>query len=175
MMDVFEEHSAELYSLAYLLTGNADQSVEAFDRALNFDEENEVFGEFMASWARKLIIGEALGTMNAQLRTSRQRVSRAPEPEPLKEGSWKRRPDIGREEFQDAVVSIDAFPRCAMLLTIFEGMSIDEASLLLNEDHAITRKAQRIGVVQLTRNLVGDGRDQHREPGRNQVPLLSLS
>jgi hypothetical protein len=176
MIEIFEKNSSELYSLAFLLTGNADRSVEAFNRALDGDEENPGFGEFMTAWARKLIIVEALGTIRTELRASRQRVARAADDEITSDVKWKPRPYIGREEFEEAVIAIDAFPRCAMLLTIFEGMSIQAASVLLNVNEALTRKAQQIGIVQLTRHLAGDdgGRDPYREPGRNPVPVLSL-
>jgi len=175
MMEIFEQHSSELYSLAFLLTGNVDKGVEAFNRALDFEEENPTFGDFMKAWARKLIIVEALGTIRTELRMSRQRVARAAEDEPSGNAKWTRRPYIGREEFEEAVIAIDALPRCAMLLTIFEGMSIEAASLLLNEDKALIRKAQQIGIVELTRALAGDGgRDPYREAGRNPVPVLSL-
>jgi len=176
MIEIFEKNSSELYSLAFLLTGNADRSVEAFNRALDGDEENPGFGEFMTAWARKLIIVEALGTIRTELRASKQRVARAADDEITSDAKWKPRPYIGREEFEEAVIAIDAFPRCAMLLTIFEGMSIQAASVLLNVNEALTRKAQQIGIVQLTRHLAGDdgGRDPYREPGRNPVPVLSL-
>jgi hypothetical protein len=175
MTEIFEENSSELYSLAFLLTGNADRSVEAFNRALDVEEDNPGFGEFMASWARKLIIVEALGTIKTELRASKQRVARAADEELAGGAVLRRRPYIGREEFEEAVIAIDAFPRCAMLLTIFEGMSIQAASVLLHEDEALTRKAQQIGIVQLTRHLAGDsGRDPYRESGRNPVPVLSL-
>jgi len=176
MIEIFEKNSSELYSLAFLLTGNADRGVEAFNRALDGDEENPGFGEFMTAWARKLIIVEALGTIRTELRASKQRVARSTDDEIGSDAKWQRRPYIGREEFEEAVISIDAFPRCAMLLTIFEGMSIQAASVLLNESEVLTRKAQQIGIIQLTRHLVGDdgGRDPYREPGRNPVPVLSL-
>jgi hypothetical protein len=175
MIEIFEEKSSELFSLAFLLTGNADRGVEAFTRALDGEEENPGFGDFMTEWARKLIIVEALGTIRTELRASRQRVARSADDEILSEAKWTRRPYIGREEFEEAVIAIDAFPRCAMLLTIFEGMSIRAASVLLNESEMLTRKAQQIGIVQLTGNLAADdGRDPYREPGRNPVPVLSL-
>jgi hypothetical protein len=175
LIEIFEEKYCELYSLAFLLTGNADRSVEAFNRALDFDEENPSFGKFMDSWARKLIIAEALGTIRTELRASRQRTARMAEEEVPTDAKWKRRPDISREEFEEAVIAIDAFPRCAMVLTIFEGMSIQAASVLLNEDRALTLKAQRTGIVELTRNLAGDSsRNPYREAPRNPVPVLSL-
>jgi hypothetical protein len=166
MIETFEEQSSELYSLAFLLTGDVDRSVEAFDRALDFEEEYAT--------ARELIIDEALGTIRTDLRASKQRVARVAD-EGLANPRWKPRAYIGREEFQEAVIAIDAFPRCAMLLTIFEGKSIEEASVLLHEEERLTRKAQRMGIVQLTSNLAGDsGRDPYRENGRNPVPVLSL-
>lgn len=175
LIEILEENSSELYSLAYLLTGNADRGVEAFNKALDFDEENPIFENFMTSWARKLVITEALGTIQNELRLSKQRVIRAVEQEPANDAKWQRRAYIGREEFEEAVIAIDTLPRCAMLLTIFEGMSIKAASVALNTDEALTRKAQRLGIVELTRHLAGDsGRDPYREPGRNPVPVLSL-
>jgi hypothetical protein len=175
LIEVFEQKSSELYSLAFLITGNMDRSVEAFNRALDFDEDNPVFGKFMNAWARKLIIVEALATIKTDLRTSKQRIVRAAEDDLTKDVRLKKRPYIAREEFEEAVIAIDAFPRCAMLLTIFEGMTVQAASVLLNEDEALTRKAQRIGIVELTRNLAGDsGRDPYPETGRNPVPVLSL-
>ncbi len=141
-MNILEQQSFELFSLAFLLTGDTERSVEAFDRALDYDETEN---------PRELVIGEALGTMRTELRTSRRRT--AARAEELPEAKLQARPEIAREEFEEAVISIDAFPRCAMLLTIFEGMSIRAASALLHADEALTRVAQRIGIVELTRNL----------------------
>jgi hypothetical protein len=173
LMEAFEANSSELYQLAFLLTGNADRSVAAFDNALDFNEVNHVFGGFMKEWARKLIIGQALGAIDSELRTSKQRVSRTARDEDAGAEKWKRRADISQEEFEEAVVAIDAFPRCAMLLTIFEGMSLKDAAMLLNSNESLTAAAQRIGLVELTRNLAGpEGRDPY--PETNPVPVLSL-
>ena len=142
MTETFEENLSELYSLAFLLSGTADHGVEAFDRALDFEDENP----------REMIIDEALGTIRTELRVSKLRVARSAD-DGLANARWKRRAYIGREEFEEAVIAIDAFPRCAMLLTIFEGMSIRAASAMLHADEALTRVAQGIGIVELTRNL----------------------
>jgi hypothetical protein len=171
LVETFENHSSELYWLAFLLTGNADRSVLAFDKALEYDEEdNPFFGDFMNAWARKLIVVEALGTIEKELRLSMLRVARLVDDAP---GDVKtlRSPEITQEGFEEAVISIDAFPRCAMLLTVFEGMSLEAASVLLNADEALTAAAQRIGLVQLTRNLAG-GRDAYPGFGGNPVPVL---
>jgi len=143
-MNTFEEQSFELFSLAFLLTGDTERSVEAFDRALHYDQ---------AENPREVVIGEALGTMRTELRTSKQRTSARAGDAPCIEEKLQARPRVEREEFEEAVISIDAFPRCAMLLTIFEGMPVRAAAALLHADEALTRVAQRIGIVELTRNL----------------------
>lgn len=176
LAEAFEKNSSELYWLAYLLTGNVEHSVEAFDRALDFDEEDKTtFSEFMNAWARKLVVVEALGTMETELRISIERTARlAGEEQPAVTKPARRR-KISREEFEEAAVSIDVFPRCAMLLTIFEGMTLGQAAILLNADQNQTAAAQRIGIVQLTRYLAGEGGvDSDRDPGCNPVPVLSL-
>jgi hypothetical protein len=175
LFETFEKNSSELYWLALLLTANTDRGVQAFDRALDFAaDENPGFGGFMNEWARKLVIVEALGTIRKELRASIERTKRLD----AADGGWARpvltKPEIDREAFEEAVMAIDAFPRCAMLLTIHEGMPIGAVSLLLNADEALTRVAQRIGIVQLSRNLAGNsGRDPY--PGLQPIPVLSLS
>jgi hypothetical protein len=176
LMETFEASSSELYWLAYLLTGNEDRSVQAFTRALDLEEEaNPAFDGFMNQWARKLIIVAALGAIETELRRSLVRVARtAEDPAGVKftrrQGVAKQ--DIAKEEFENAVLAIDAFPRCAMLLTIFEGLALPAAAILLNADEAVTAKAQRMGVVQLTRNLSGDG---SRDFYRSLAPVPALS
>jgi hypothetical protein len=177
LMETFEKNSSELYWLAYLLTGNEDRSVQAFGRALDTGENaNPAFNGFMNEWARKLIIVEALGGMEGELRRSMARVARATEKGAEKElqGKLALRQGIAKEEFEQAVLAIDAFPRSAMLLTIFEGMTVGAAANLLHADEALTAAAQRIGIVQLTRNLAGsDGRDPSPQ-GHSPFPVLSL-
>jgi hypothetical protein len=175
VIENFEQKSSELYRLAYLLTGNSDRGVEAFSRALDFEEEkNPVFGGFMNAWARKLVAVEALGTMEKELRASKQRAARTAGDETAGKAVWKRRAEISQEEFEEAVIAIDAFPRCAMLLTIFEGMSIEAAAVLLHADESLTAAAQRMGIVQLTSKLAGGGgRDPF--PGLSPIPVLSFN
>jgi len=47
------------------------------------------------------------------------------------------------------------FPRCAILLSVFERVSIEDAAVLLDVDRELFRKAQAIGLQELTRNLAG--------------------
>jgi hypothetical protein len=162
---IFEEHSAGLYWLAYLLTGTEDSGVEAFSRALDHtdatgEQVNSTFDGFMSEWARKLVIVEALGAIEPALIESLHRLASSPaaQEQNATPSLTDIRQDISEEDFEKAVIAIDTFPRCAMLLTIFEGMSLTAAALLLNADERLTAVAQRIGIVQLTHNLAGAAR-----------------
>jgi DNA-directed RNA polymerase specialized sigma24 family protein len=159
---VFEEHSAELYWLAFLLTGDREQGVAAFTRAVDFEEgANPVFREFMISWARKLIIAQALAGIRPQLRDSLRKLqtenwSHGPLPSDSRAG----RLSVSRPEFESAVLALDAFQRCAVLLTVFERLSVAETALLLDADVELVKKAQVRGLVELTRNIaLGRGWD----------------
>jgi len=172
---IFEEHSAELYWLAFLLTGDREKGVAAFTRAVDFEEDaNPVFRGFMISWARKLIIAQALAGIRPQLRDSMRR---------LKTELWShgRLPSgasadnlrISRLEFERAVLAMDAFQRCAMLLTVFEGLSVAETALLLDADIELVKKAQIRGLVELTRNIAL-GRGWDHSSAADEVSVTSF-
>jgi len=51
------------------------------------------------------------------------------------------------------MLPIDLFPRAAFLLLVFEGIRMADAAILLAADPALIRKAQTIGLQELTANL----------------------
>src|SRR5437879_5784186 len=121
LFKVFEEHQAELYWLAFLLTGDREHSAEAVTRALDFkDAGNRTFRGFMVSWARKLVIAEALAAIDSELRESALRLQASDPAEPASlpspglVGVEYARP-ITTQEFERAVLALDVFPRCAVL------------------------------------------------------------
>ena len=74
MNRIFEQHMTELYWLAYLITGDRERSVQAFTGALNSEAEAPAFRGFMLSWARRLVIVEALGAIRGALREAASRT-----------------------------------------------------------------------------------------------------
>jgi DNA-directed RNA polymerase specialized sigma24 family protein len=157
---LFEEHSSELYWLAFLLTGDREQSVQAFTRAFELENgANPVFRQFMVSWARKLVIAASLATIETELRESACRTADTDDQDsaqlagPLLSHAWMGDGHMTKLELERAVLAIDAFPRCALLLTVFEHLSIEDAASLLNTDEAALKLAQSAGFIQLTRNI----------------------
>jgi DNA-directed RNA polymerase specialized sigma24 family protein len=158
LSQIFEDHAAELHWLAYLLTGNQDRSVQAFTKALDSEDyANPAIADFMVSWSRKLVIGAALETIRPELRESALRTARSEDPDPaaLVASKPAEPHPMTSPEFQRAVLAIDAFPRCALLLTVFEKLSLDDAALLLNADKALVRKARAQGLLELAGAFAG--------------------
>jgi DNA-directed RNA polymerase specialized sigma24 family protein len=147
--------AADLYSLAFLLIGRRDVSIDiAADAAVSDDYPNSFFTDWMRDWHRRLVIGKALTAIrdelaDSALRTKRARVDAA--------ASWQRdwstRPVVTKAELERALLAIDVFPRAALLLLVFEGMRIADAATLLDADPALVKKAQVIGLHELTASL----------------------
>jgi hypothetical protein len=159
---IFEDHAAELQWLAYLFTGSHDRGVRAFTKALDLEDyANPAMADFMVSWSRKLVIGASLETIRPQLRESAWRTMRAEDPDPATLVALKPAGEMTAPELERALLAIDLFPRCALLLTVFEKLSVDDAALLLNADKALVRKAQNQGLLELAGGVAG-GRDLRR-------------
>ena len=58
-------------------------------------------------------------------------------------------------QLERALLAIDVFPRCALLLSVFEKMPLADAAILLDAGLDLVRKAQEIGLRELTCKFAG--------------------
>ena len=156
---VYKDQAAQLYWLAYLLTGDRACSVEAAIEALNTDDAaNPFFGDWMVVWAKKLVIGRALSAVSDEmrasvLRTEQRRFDYSNEVESIPLSAWNPDTDAPSLQLQNALRAIDLFPRCVLLLMVFEKLSADDTVILLNADKDLVMRAKLIGLVELVQNL----------------------
>jgi DNA-directed RNA polymerase specialized sigma24 family protein len=153
--DNIRKHVADLYQLAFLLTERQDLSIEiASDTAVSGDHASPFFSGWMRSWQRRLVIGRALTAIHDELADSAHRTQVAhvngPAAAPR---NWSLSPDTTKADLEKALLSIDLFPRAVLLLLVFEGLRMADAATLLDADPALIRKAQAIGLHELTANL----------------------
>jgi DNA-directed RNA polymerase specialized sigma24 family protein len=149
-------HAADLYWLAFLLTGQPEASVAMAVEALDSAEGNPFFSAWMLAWSRKVVIAKALAAVRQDLAASALRVAarrgrncaRSPR-------NWALQPGATKVQLERALLAIDLFPRCALLLTVFEGLSVDDAAVLLDAGPELVRNAQVCAMQELTRNLAG--------------------
>jgi DNA-directed RNA polymerase specialized sigma24 family protein len=152
--------AADLWWLAFLLTGRQDLSIEiASDAAVSAaDYASPFFADWMRGWQRRLVIGRALTAIHDEL-TESARLTQIARVHGLAGNSaalkrnWSLSPDTTQADLQEALLSIDLFPRAALLLLVFEGIRMADAVILLDADPALIRKAQAIGLRELTANL----------------------
>ena len=143
-----------LYWLAFLLTGASDISIDvAAATALSQAAVNPFFATWIRAWSRKIVMAEAVSAIRDELRRSvrRTELARVPGPAPLQK--WSLPASTTKTQIEQALLAVDLFPRAAVLLSIFEGMSIGDAATILDADVTLVRKAQAIGLGELTNNL----------------------
>jgi hypothetical protein len=119
------------------------------------DAGNPFFRNWMISWSRKLVIAKALGVVESQMVESvrRTRERRCPRLEQLPERTWSLNAATDRAQLEHALLAIDLCPRCALLLTVFERVSVEDTVSLLNADREVVKTAKAIGLAELTWNL----------------------
>ncbi|SPF53413.1 RNA polymerase, sigma-24 subunit, ECF subfamily [Candidatus Sulfopaludibacter sp. SbA4] len=147
--------AAEIYWLVFLLTGHRAPSLDVTLEALGFqDGTNPFFSAWMVAWSRRVVIAKALSAIRDELAASGRRTeSSRTEKAGLTPRNWSLDGDTTRAQIESALLAIDVLPRCALLLTIFEGESLEDAAVLLDAGRDLVRKAQIIGLRELTRNL----------------------
>jgi len=143
-----------LYWLAFLLTGDRARSLEVSSEALvSADDRNPFFATWMVAWSRRVVIAKALAAMRDELAASARRTLAARFDKAALPRNWSPAGDTTRLHLESALLAIDVFCRCALLLSLFEGASLEDVAILLDCELALVRKAQAIGVRELTRNL----------------------
>ena len=138
---------ASLHWLARLITGGR-RRCDPFAAGMpdTKDAANPFFAGWMVAWSRKLFIARVIGSVRLELeaslrRTRAQSLDGPPEPR-LDYVAWER-----------ALPAIDLFPRCAVLLTVVEKFSLEDAAILLNADRNLVAGAAAIGLAELARTL----------------------
>ncbi|MBZ5672640.1 MAG: hypothetical protein LAP61_00175 [Acidobacteriia bacterium] len=159
---IFKDHMSELYWLAFLLTGDRERSVQAYTGALNSEAPAPGLQKFMLTWARRLVIVAALSTIRRQLRESelRTRPATKRELDGLARAASVDRAGFTKQELEDALLAMDVFVRCAVILTVFEGLRVEEAAGLLGTDENTVKSAQARGATEMIWRLAGGVRPE---------------
>ncbi len=145
----------DLYWLAFLLTGHREASLDVAIEALDFqDDQNPSFSTWMLAWSRRVVIAKALAAIRDELAASARRTaSKRAQKSALPPRKWVLDRHTTKVQLERALLAIDVFPRCALLVSVFEGMSLEDAAILLDADRRLVQKGQMTGLRELTRNL----------------------
>jgi hypothetical protein len=155
---IFTKEMNQLYLLSFLLTADRTTAEKCFVEGLDSSQkESAVFKEWAQSWARRTIISNAIRMVHPRPEQSRRAMSSGVD----SMGPIKAPGPLTIPEEIEAIVALDAFDRFAFVISVLEGYSDREASLLLNcgiADLAAARirALQKIGGrAELHRKLAG--------------------
>ena len=151
--------AADLYWLAFLFTGRRDISIDiAADGAVAMATANPFFADWMKAWSRRIVIAKALAASRDELVKSARRTKLAGVPFCERPVARPLSPETSKADLEEALLEIEAFPRAAVILLILERVPIADAVTLLDADESLVRKAQAVGLRELTAKL-GQKRD----------------
>jgi len=135
---IFTKEMNQLYLLSFLLTADRATAEKCFVEGLDSSQkESAVFKEWAQSWARRTIIANAIRTIHPRPEHSMPVRFRA---EQSKEETASRYavdatktpgPLTVPEEIE-AIIALETFDRVAFVISVLEGYSDRESSLLLN-------------------------------------------
>jgi DNA-directed RNA polymerase specialized sigma24 family protein len=150
-----KKEAADLHWLAFLLTGDRQISIDIAIEALAApDDTSPFFTGWMQGWSRRIVIAKALAAVRKELAESARRIESARwDRSGTAPRTWSLDPRATRARLEEALLAIDVFPRAALVLTIFEGVRIADAAVLLDVSVELLRKAQAIGLRELTGHL----------------------
>jgi hypothetical protein len=149
-----EKAAVDLYWLAFLMTGRQDISIDIATDALGSEVAgNPFFAAWMRGWYRRLVLVKALAAIHDELAESAHRTETARFTTREVPRNWSLGPDVTKKDLGRALLAIDLFPRAAVLLLVFEGMRIADVVSLLDAKPGLLKKAQAIGLSELTANL----------------------
>jgi len=157
MPEEAKNRAAALYRLAFLITGDRARSLDVTLEAIDSGDGADSFlSSWMLAWLQRLVVAKALAGIRGEVAASARRIPSVWN-EKLALPSRNRFCDLYADgagsRVDSALLAIDVFPRCALLLTVFEGMSAENAAILLDVDRDLVQKARIMGLQQLTRNL----------------------
>lgn len=148
----------DLYWLGLLLTGDRQLSAETVVETLEMKGNEGPLSQTWMSWARRFFIAKAISRVSRELQMSVLRT----EILHFEYGTQAKTLPVFREDLEielhrprleSALLKIDLFPRCALLLTVFERLSCQDAANLLNADAELVATGRAIGLTELASNL----------------------
>jgi hypothetical protein len=147
--------ASELYWIAFLLTGQEELSLHVTVNALC--PENGLVGISSALFPptlRMAVIQNALAATQAEITASARRFAAQQSDQSfIPARGWSVDSSMSKAQIEGALLAIDVFPRCTLLLTVFEGLSLEEAGMLLHSDRESIEAGRIRGLRELTRNL----------------------
>jgi hypothetical protein len=152
------KRAEELYRLAHLFMGDRELSMNLVLETIHSQNGSEgLFALGMHASLRKQFIARVLARFRGKLSLSATRLVSEQTEEELPSAGGSFDPSSTAAHIEHVLLAIDIFPRCALLLTVFERFSLDDASILISSHPQMVLKGRIAGLRGLTRRLAKMG------------------
>lgn len=142
---VFAEGRNELYGLSFQLTCDQDKAAQCFVAGReDCMKATRVFKEWARSWAKRTVIQKAIRELKPRPRIA----SSSSFTVPIYIGKWAG--DVDTRLELDAVLALDVFERFVFVMSVLEGYSEHECSLLLGCTRRHVEEARTRACAQLS-------------------------
>jgi hypothetical protein len=144
---LFAESMDELYQLSFLLTADHDKAEQCFVAGLeDSGKENHVFKEWARSWAKRVIVQNAIRELKPRPLNSSFSLAHPAHVFPLAS-------DQGRHFEVEQVLALGDFERFVFVMSVLESYSEHECSLLLSCSPLDIRQARARAIANLMNQL----------------------
>jgi hypothetical protein len=160
---VFDEDMNTLYLLSYLLTADREKAEQCFVSGLeDAVEGNPVFKEWARSWARRVIIVNAVRAINPRPMEENGRSNSVPV------SSNGKTPPVEQVEIA-AVLALEPFERFVYVMTVLERYSDRDCSLILGCARRDVVAARIRAFEQIGSSMASHSR--HLPPASSEKPV----
>lgn len=152
--DVYGRASS-LYWLAFLLTARSELSLNVTVEVLESENGFELmFSPRTLPQVRRRVITRALAAIQEEVTAGAEQIELQPSDQiALPFANWSVIPFISQTQFEETVLAIEVFSRCALLLTVFEALHVDDVAELLHVDREMVRYGREAALWELTNRM----------------------
>ena len=163
---IFDEDLNGLYQLSFLLAGNHQKAEEWFAAGIeSCVKANWVFRERARTWAKRMIVENAIRELNPQRQRSNALLPT------IRSGNQQPSGPIGYFDL-DAMLGLADFERFVFVLCVLERYPVHECALLLGCSASEIREACAQAIEKLANSRPrGSNRYEDRERGRRAKEL----
>ena len=162
---IFDEDLHSLYQLAFVLTGDHKKAERCFVACLeDCVKESRVFREWARTWAKRVIVKNAIRELHPQSSYSSARV-------PIVFCPNVQLTDPSGDFDKDAVSRLGDFERFVFVLCVLERYREHECALLLGCSDSVVREARSLAIEQFANFRSGgsDRYDGHERGGQEEA------
>lgn len=155
MTEKLIKDATDLYWLAFLITNRRKLAMDLAADALAFDQTPGLCSLKGRSGSPRLdVMAEALAAVDDELAASAHGTEMNQfDLSELPPASWMLDPNTTKTDLERALLDIDIFPRCALLLTVYEGLPLDIATVLMDTNRDLIQKGVALASAELTCHL----------------------